>query len=1057
MLFSDPADGSLAITVGDADVTVDDFILIPDPVCDCSGGDNMLTIAPITINGDMSDWTTVLDDPDNVICDSSTHTDYDINKTQTGEIQSTGRNLTRFAWTGQEDENGFVYGYTERTGSNSNTETFIFYKDGDADGLMEDGDIALVASWQGNTGTVKMEICDYEVNATDGNASSDPMVWQQSDVGTSLLYPGGTTVPQEWVGQADGYTLHGGLTNCRTEDGLVGAGSADGLRMEWQAPWSIVGMKAFQPITYHVSTMNAAVNQTNPPGQVDDNMGSCPLPPPVVKLDVNKTADITTPRVGDDVTYTITVTNSGDPTTSVVVSDTLPTGMTYVSFSGTDWNCTVEGQNVSCSYDGVLLNGRSTSVDIVASLDSGTPGDTLTNTACVASDENSTLVCEDETITVASSILEVSKGVSDDTPYVNQIVTYEINVTNTGPNMAYNVVLNDSLPAGVEYIDFTGTGWDCNETSLNVIDCSYPGPLGVGETTTVTFGVKVIGGVADYINTACVNSDDSTTDVCDSVTLAPEPIPAGVVLSMAKGVDENAPLIGETITYTISVTNVGNTDATDVNVTDTLPAELDFVSASGVGIYDAGTRTISWSIPTLASGASSIFTITADVNVDAVIGTAVNNEVCAVADENTTEVCADIDFTPRDPIVTMLIDKVVDNELPKVGDEITYTITVTNSGTDTAHNVVVNDILPATGVTYLSDSPSVGTYASSVWSGFDLIGGASAELNITVRIDPDTEGSLISNLASVSTDENETLVYDDANLTVATVILTIQKVADQNFPPEGAEITYTIIVNNIGDTNATNVMVSDTLPDGVTYVSAGGDGWTCNDFGTIDCSYAYVIEPGFPASFDINVTVNPGTAGETLTNRVCTVSDENTTEVCAENSITVNQNLDLVVTKEVNNAAPAAGETIEYIITVTNNGPITATGVEITENIIELTGLTNISAVASHGSFDGYETWSVGTLEAGETATLTVTATVVSGASGTYTNLAFLSGLDQDDTDPESNQAQATITVICPCDEVSSDSSPALNVVTATLMILLTLMTGLYFVRREEQLKRNER
>ena len=334
-LFSDPASGSLNITIAAVDEINDgnDFVLIPDPSCDCTSGDYNLTIAPIDIDGVMDDWITVLADPDNGRCDSGTVTDHDINKTINGVIQSTGRNLTRFVWTGQNDPNGFVYGYTERVGSTTNTETFLFYKDGDGDGLMEAGDIALVAGWQGNTGTVKMEICDYVVNTTDGDASSDFMVWQQSDVGTPLSYPGGTTVPQEWVGTADGYTIQGGLTNCRTAPGLIGIGSADGRMMEWQVPWQVVNMLPFQPITYHVSTMNASVNLNNPPGQVDDNLGSCTLQAPDAKLDINKTVDNPTPRVGEDVTYTITVTNSGGATNSVVVNDTLPANMTYVSFA----------------------------------------------------------------------------------------------------------------------------------------------------------------------------------------------------------------------------------------------------------------------------------------------------------------------------------------------------------------------------------------------------------------------------------------------------------------------------------------------------------------------------------------------------------------------------------------------------------------------------------------------------------------------------------------------------------------------------------------------------
>lgn len=1066
MLFSDPVSGSLPVSITAADEisSGNDFVLIPDPACDCTGGDNMMTIAPIVIDGNMNDWATVIPDPDNGVCDSGTMTDYDINKSNTGEIQSTGRNLTHFVWTGQNDPNGYVYGYTERLGSTTNTETFIFYKDGDADGLMEAGDIALVASWQGNTGTVKMEICDYVVDTTDGDASSDFMVWQQSDVGTPLLYPGGTTVPQEWVGKADGYTLHGGLTNCRTSPGLVGSGAAGGLRMEWQVPWKTVGMTPFQPITYHVSTMNASVNQTNPPGQVDDNMGSCPLAAPVVILDVNKTVDNTMPRIGNNVTYTITVTNSGDATSSVVVNDTLPIGMNYVSYSGTGWSCTNNGQDVNCSYAGVLMNGASTSLKIVASVDDNTSlwGDTLTNTACASSDENATLACDNEDITVYTPdvTLGISKSASNATPYVGATIFYTIAVTNNGPDIANNVVVHDALPAGLEYVDYNGSNWVCTEVA-NTVDCNYNAALNSGATTNLFIITKVTGPADTAItNTASAHADENLTDVFDSAQITPVTPPTPATLTVEKGVSNSTPLTGETIVYGIIISNVGELDATNVVFTDTLPAGVTYVgadyNASLGGTFNETNGDITWSGFTLAAGTSTVVKIT--VTVDASIDATVTNTACTHSEQNLTDVCNDAIFTVRQPNVTLLMDKSVDNDNPRVGENVVYTLVVTNNGTDTANGVVVSDTLPA-GVTYISSSPDVFDDTNNQWIVGTLIPGASSELNITVSIDIATEGSLISNVATVSADENLTPVSDDANLTVYTPIvkLTIQKVADQNFPPEGANITYTIIVNNIGDDNATGVTVSDDLPADVTFVSAGGNGWTCIDNGTIDCSYAFEIEPGIPTSFDINVTVNPNTAGTTLTNTACTVADQNDTLVCVDQNITVNQDLDLVVTKSVSNATPNEGETIQYAITVTNNGPITATGVEITENIIELTGLTNISAVPSDGSFDGNETWSVGTLNVGQTATLLVTATVVNGASGSYTNFATLSGLDQDDIDPDSNFAQATITVTCACDNISSDSSPAMNKTVAALMIIMTLLIGLFFVRREEHYNRNKR
>lgn len=1075
-LFGDPLSGSLSITITAVDEinAGNDFVLIPDPSCDCTSGDNTLTIAPIEIDGVMDDWATVLMDPDNGRCDSGTITDYDINKTINGDIQSTGRNLTHFVWTGQNDPNGFVYGYTERVGSTTNTETFLFYKDGDGDGLMEAGDIALVAGWQGNTGTVKMEICDYVVNTTDGDASSDFMVWQQSDVGTPLSYPDGATVPQEWVGEADGYTIQGGLTNCRTAPGLVGLGSADGRSMEWQVPWQVVNMLPFQPITYHVSTMNASVNVNNPPGQVDDNLGSCALQAPVSRLDVNKTVDNPNPRIGENVTYTITVSNSGGATNTVAVNDTLPNGTQYVSYGGTDWTCTNSGNDVNCTYAGILLNGGSSSVDIVASVNDDTSlwGQTLRNTACASSDENITLICDDASIIVYTPMvmLDVNKTVSNATPYEGASIFYSIAVTNNGPDIANNIAVHDALPAtGVSYYDYYGEDWTCTNTTPDTLDCTYDVGLGAGEMAELFIIVDVLDNTAgnDYINTATANADENTTDVSDSATITPVVPPTPATLTVEKGVSSSTPLSGETIVYGIIISNVGESDAIDAVFTDVLPAGVTYDGLTIGGGAINGTVSnipdgnITWSGFTLPAGESAIIQISAIVNASE--NTTVNNEACANIGSQ-PDVCADVNFAVRPPNVQLSIDKSVDDENPRVDDTINYTIVVTNDGTDIAHNVVMNDTLPS-GVTYSHPdySASAGTFDGTTWDGFDLSPASSEELNITVSIDPGEEGNLLTNLVETVADENGTVVSDDANLTVyePVIILSIQKVANQISPAENATVTYTIIVNNTGDDNASNISVIDTLPGDVTFVSAGGNGWICSNNGTIDCTYAGQLAPGIPTSFDVNVTVNPGTAGNTLTNTVCIDDPAIQIPICAESNIDANDDLDIVVTKDVNNTAPVEGETILYTITVTNSGPITATGVEITEDVYHIVGLTNVTTVPTLADED---TWIVGDLNAGETATLLVTATIDTGTAGnTYTNNAVLTGLDQTDIESSNNHVTAVISIPpgidedCPCDDVQSDSSSAMNKTVGILMILITLFIGLFFVRREEKLNRNER
>lgn len=161
----------------------------------------------------------------------------------------------------------------------------------------------------------------------------------------------------------------------------------------------------------------------------------------------------------------------------------------------------------------------------------------------------------------------------------------------------------------------------------------------------------------------------------------------------------------------------------------------------------------------------------------------------------------------------------------------------------------------------------------------------------------------------------------------------------------------------------------------------------------------------------------------------------------------------------MDNPNPQVGDTIIYTISVTNYGPLAATNVKVFE--YPLSGVTITDTHVTQGNYDSPPYWFVGDLNVSDTATLTITATVDTGSAGLeLINTARVESLDQNDTNGTNDIATAIVTVVpdeCPCDEVSSDSSPALNVVTATLMMLLTLMIGLFFVRREELLKRNER
>ena len=119
-------------------------------------------------------------------------------------------------------------------------------------------------------------------------------------------------------------------------------------------------------------------------------------------------------------------------------------------------------------------------------------------------------------------------------------------------------------------------------------------------------------------------------------------------------------------------------------------------------------------------------------------------------------------MSPPDLSVT----KTVDNDRPKEGESVVYSILVFNAaGGAQASNVIVSDSLPA-GVTYVSDSPSQGTYSSGTgqWALGSLSSGASATLDITATVDAATIGQTLINTASIlSLDQNDPNAPNDSD------------------------------------------------------------------------------------------------------------------------------------------------------------------------------------------------------------------------------------------------------------------------------------------------------
>jgi len=224
---------------------------------------------------------------------------------------------------------------------------------------------------------------------------------------------------------------------------------------------------------------------------------------------------------------------------------------------------------------------------------------------------------------------------------------------------------------------------------------------------------------------------------------------------------------GDTVLYTIVITNDGNLDADGVTFSDTPDTNTALVVGSVTTTQGsvtsgnvAGDTTVGVIVGTLANGGGSV-TITFKVTINSSLppgATQVSNQG-TVSGTNITAEPTDDPNTGTDDDATistlqradLAVTKVVDDPTPVEGATITYTVTVTNNGPGEATHVEVRDILPA-GTTYFSDNHSPGSYdnGTGFWTVGTLADGVSATLEIVATVDSGTGGSTITNTASVT-------------------------------------------------------------------------------------------------------------------------------------------------------------------------------------------------------------------------------------------------------------------------------------------------------------------
>ncbi|MBN1890572.1 MAG: DUF11 domain-containing protein [Thermoflexales bacterium] len=564
---------------------------------------------------------------------------------------------------------------------------------------------------------------------------------------------------------------------------------------------------------------------------------------------VTKYLDSGVPVAGNIVIYRVYYNNAGNsPAANVVVTDTLPAGVDYDpagSASDSDgWSRQVSGSQVTWTRP-ALNAGESGNLYVSARLpDEMLPKTVLTNTVQIATsdvetdygDNTSTLV---RRVLAPGRDLVVSKSWTGGQRAGGQTLTYRIDYRNGGVEPVSDVIMTDTLPVEMAYYtwNYSSYYWQLHysDNVITLTRTSLPGGAEGWIDLTVTI-TDPIPSTRVLTNTVEIAGSDVDNDPSDNIAHLPLTIhPAARDLSLTKSLDSAALVPGAEATYRLYYRNYGNAPAEGVLVADTLPAGFSFVSASGGVTWTLAGNDLVWQLGTVAgqynSGYYGYLYLTVRVPESAVVGSQVCNQALITTGDaetglepNAAERCDVVQAPRRDVRVT----KSASPAPP--GETMRYTIRVYNDGNVPAHDIVVTDTLPA-GASYESDSNSsnftrvLQSGNTVVWTCPDRNAGSTAYLYLTVRVtDTAVVGQMLTNTVQVSAsgvdEEPADNVYTHTVAVAEPVLdMSISKSMNGSIAPPGGTMEYRLYVANSGNVAARDIVVTDTLPAGVSYVS----------------------------------------------------------------------------------------------------------------------------------------------------------------------------------------------------------------------------------------------
>ena len=724
--------------------------------------------------------------------------------------------------------------------------------------------------------------------------------------------------------------------------------------------------------------------------------------PESVLLNITKVANSTIIVAGENVGYTVTVTNYGPSVaTNVVLKDIFNSkellNLQY-SLNGVDWLDYDEAVSL-----GDINVGADVTVYFRAKVNGSVRGDVLNivNITTGVDDARGNFTANETVNVMANTTLVVIKDAEIKELNPGDTVHFIVTVIAGGSSDSLNVNLNDILDA--KLLDVAGATYAVDGVNKGSWTGSIDlGNMLTGTAVTVDIWAKVLSSAdRDVFNLVNVTSDEHPEGNTSNTTVHVRIVD----LAVDKLVNNSVPKYLDMIEYTIVVVNNGPDKSFNVTVGDLLPDGVKFISSNGQYNPDTGV----WFVGDLDNNESAILKIVVQV---IKVGNIINNV-------NVTGTGHDTNLTNNNDSVSVSvpesvllnITKVANSTIIVAGENVGYTVVINNYGPSVASDVVLKDIFSSNellNLQYSLNGKDWFNYNESVGLG-DINAGANITVYFRAKVNGSVRGDVLNtvNITTSVDDARGNFTDNETVKVIANTTLAVIKDAEIKALNPGDTAHFVITVIAGGSSDSLNVKLEDILDAGLLDVKSAT--YRINGGNLTD--YTQIISlgnmhTGSKIVVDIYAAIL-GTTGQDIFNCVNVTSDEHPEGNTSNTTIHVNI-ADLEIIKIVNNATPNYGDEITYTITVRNNGPDNSTNIKVSEVLAD--NFKFISANASKGYYDLTNgVWAVGNLTNNETAKLVITVKIVK--TGFIQNNVSVNGTG---FDPNVTNNNATVDITVP-------------------------------------------